>query len=70
LPVPGASIATVVSSAKIASLPSTCWPIASARGSSRAVVSANLRIPEHSVSGSGDIRSAIPTHPVTGARRR
>ena len=29
-----------------------------------------VRIPEHSVSGSGDIRSAIPTHPVTGSRRR
>jgi hypothetical protein len=24
-----------------------------------------VRIPEHSVSGSGDIRSAIPAHPVT-----
>ncbi len=41
----------------------TDWPIP-------APTLRSLRIPEHSVSGSGDIRSAIPTHPVTGSRRR
>jgi hypothetical protein len=30
----------------------------------------NMRIPEHSIGFSDDIRSAIPTYPVTGSRRR
>jgi len=29
-----------------------------------------LRIPEHSIGCSDDIRSAIPTYPVTGSGRR
>jgi len=30
----------------------------------------SVRIPEHSIGYSDDIRSAIPTYPVTGSRRR